>query len=184
MKNLRRECLIYVKLVEAGDCRVLNPDYFCLRGLENFRNESTKIELATRRSLYKAVIFQEQFRQRIHGTRDPERYTKILAKLSKANLRRAQDKAQKDRQDAYNIFFPQIDINDHTSDMTTLSLLLQLQKDLHEWDTQMRFMEVLQQSVHKKSGSISANTDNTAALHTRLQRLLTMHKEQFGSIAA
>eukprot|EP00980_Cylindrotheca_fusiformis_P028466 scaffold22602_cov154-Cylindrotheca_fusiformis.AAC.6 len=91
------ECL----RASGGNEAVLNPEFYCCRGLEPFMTPEDVSELHSSRRIYKSTIMLEQARQNLLAIKDPERYRVMVAPQSEFALRRAQQLAYMDQSEIY-----------------------------------------------------------------------------------
>jgi hypothetical protein len=131
-----------------GNLSVFDPDRFCFRGLEPFQTEARQVELISRRRFHQSVVFKEQIRQRLYGICDPKRFQVLLTEQPETALRRAQEQAAMDEHEVCNNeeFFRGSSPVTSAYGSNTLSLV-QLAKELQEWNTRRRLNEDLQLAV-------------------------------------
>jgi len=79
----------------------LDPESYCVRGLEPFQTQIAHRELHSNRHLHQSTIIIEQVRQSLLGIRDPERFRFLAGTQSELASRRAQEQAALDEHDIY-----------------------------------------------------------------------------------
>lgn len=136
----------------GGDEKVLDPQFYCVRGLEPFQTEDVHEELHSNRRFHHSTILVEQVRQSLLGLRDPDRFRFLVAPHSEMALRRAQQLAALDEHEVYGkvcrrqslmASSPPTAKTSSTDDPMSLSLNLRIRR-LQEWNAR-RLMEIYSQ---------------------------------------
>jgi hypothetical protein len=132
----------------GGNEKALDPEFYCIRGLEPFQTPDVHRELHSKRHFHQSTIMIEQVRQSMLGIRDPERFRFMVEPQSEMSLRRAQELAALDEHEVYNrvcrrrsLMAPQP--KSLSSDPMALSLSDRVRR-LQEWNAR-RLMEIYSQ---------------------------------------
>lgn len=86
----------------GGNEKALNPEFYCVRGLEPFQTADIHQQLHSKRRFHQSTIMIEQVRQNLLGIRDPERYRMLVSTQSELSAQRAQELAALDEHEVHN----------------------------------------------------------------------------------
>jgi hypothetical protein len=78
----------------------IDPDIHCERGLESYQSKEIRKEIDMKRKIHQFLVIQEQSRQALVGTNDPELLRLLSSTQSEGSLRAAQLRATMDQHDA------------------------------------------------------------------------------------
>jgi hypothetical protein len=158
-----------VKFLRAsgGNESALDPEIYCVRGLEPFQTADVHQELHSKRQFHQSSILIEQVRQSLLGIRDLERFRILVSTQSEMALRRAQELAALDEHDVYKRVcrrnsllaapssFQKSTCSSSSDSPLSLSLSQRIRR-LQEWNAR-RLMEIYSQPASGNNGPFRFN---------------------------